>query len=428
MGGAATKSLSPLSSLINRIGNIGRTSPTRTDYSHRTPEGASSTEDLAVVAHRAEVRRLMHKMMRDELQSEKQRQQQFQQLQPLRTYKRSSMSTIKESPADVSGVELELPYGTVATLDGSESRVPFARTFAKSKEDFSLPMMLTNKDQNNGEFSFLKLPVLSSPFTSQSSQILQENKSVMAHESPLCEFTIPSPKRSLKKWKFGSIFTEQAKVLDSPDKVSYSTFGLANPMQMLPATVSKPLSSNPGEDPFEGSSLKQSEPKCESGNSASSTQNIAKCHKTVVSDSLSSVDEEASIYEAREARVYASGQLRQTSRRFGAISDIFKSDIQLQSRSGRSSSEDVGYITAKKHKSRRTSTLSRISSLDLPPPLLRSTPGSEIMMPQMQDQVGGRCEIPVIAGIEYGQLSPKSLLNRVSSPTDDSTHLWRPIY
>lgn len=429
IGGAATKSLSPLSSLVNRIGNIGRTSPTRTIYSCRTPEGASSAEDLEVVAHRAEVRRLMQKMMRDELQSEKQRQQQFQQLQPLRTYKRSSMSTIKESPADVSGVELELPYGTVATLDGSESRVTFARTFTKSKEDLSLPMMPADKNKNNGEFPLLKLPALLSPFSSQSPQVLQEKKGVKAHESRLLDHPLSPPKKSFKKWSFSSIFKEQAKVLDSQEKSSFSTFGLANPMQTLLATVSKPVFSNPGADPGEGNFyIKQSEPICETRDGASSIQKITKGRKTLVSDSLSSVDEDASVYEAREARVYASGQLRQTTCRFGGIGNTFKNDIPPQSRSSRTTSDEVGYITAKKHKSRRTSTLSRISSLDLPPPLLRSTPGSEIMIPQMQDQTGGRSETSTIADTAYSQLSPKSLLNCASSSLVDASQVWRRTY
>ncbi|CAK7236936.1 hypothetical protein SCUCBS95973_009777, partial [Sporothrix curviconia] len=126
-GGTDGTGLSPLSSLINRIGNIGRTSPTRPPHPCPTPEAACSTEDLAAAAHRAEVRRLMLKMMQDELQSEQQRQQQLQQMHPPRTYKRSSMSTIKEDPGDVSGAELEPLHATVASLDSGGPRVPFER-------------------------------------------------------------------------------------------------------------------------------------------------------------------------------------------------------------------------------------------------------------------------------------------------------------
>ncbi|CAK7202252.1 hypothetical protein SEUCBS139899_004974 [Sporothrix eucalyptigena] len=143
-GAAEGTSLSPLSSLISRIGNIG--------------QAACSTDDLAAAAHRAEVRRLMHKMMQDDLQSEQQQQQQLLLQHTPRTYKRSSMSTIKEDPGDVSGVELDVPHSIMATLDGSGPHETFELTFTKSKEDMSLPSVLAAKEKNNGKFTLPKPP------------------------------------------------------------------------------------------------------------------------------------------------------------------------------------------------------------------------------------------------------------------------------
>ncbi|CAK7242717.1 MAG: hypothetical protein STHCBS139747_004215 [Sporothrix thermara] len=182
-----TTSLSPLSSLISRIGSIGRTSPSRPPLPCRSPEAACSTEDLAAAAHRAEVRRLMHKMMQDELQSEQQRQHKMQQMHPPRTYKRSSMSTIKEDPADVSGADLivPVPHAVVATLDGSGPREPPERVFTKSREDLTLPSVLAQGRKADSKFVLSKPPALPAPVSSRSSSssssVLQRGRGMLPH-------------------------------------------------------------------------------------------------------------------------------------------------------------------------------------------------------------------------------------------------------
>ncbi|CAK7228750.1 hypothetical protein SBRCBS47491_007012 [Sporothrix bragantina] len=209
VGGAEGTSLSPLSSLINRIGSIGRTSPLRPAHPCGTPEAACSTEDLAAAAHRADVRRLMLKMMQDELESEQKRQQQLQQMLPPRAYKRSSMSTIKEDPADVSGTELEVPKTTVATLDGSGPSVPFEYTFTKSKEDLSIPSILAKKNIANGKFVLPKPPALPAPASSRSSSVLQRGKSVLPRGFGLRGRLRTPPTNGLKDWVLTSLSIER---------------------------------------------------------------------------------------------------------------------------------------------------------------------------------------------------------------------------
>ncbi|CAK7208519.1 hypothetical protein SEUCBS140593_000200 [Sporothrix eucalyptigena] len=342
-GAAEGTSLSPLSSLISRIGNIGRTSPSRPANICRTSEAACSTDDLAAAAHRAEVRRLMHKMMQDDLQSEQQQQQQLLLQHTPRTYKRSSMSTIKEDPGDVSGVELDVPHSIMATLDGSGPHETFELTFTKSKEDMSLPSVLAAKEKNNGKFTLPKPPALPAPAVSGT----RRRGLGMRGRA-----RVP-PIRGLKDL-VPSLSTDKVAV-DSPlDEASSSAQTQSTLPQPLSGSAEKAISPSTGEEiPGKGSlRLKRvvSVGESEKGDASPSDTMAAP-----VSGSLSSMDDDGSIHEAREARVISSDKFRSASDRYSKADNAATKTIGLRS---------FGKATTgtNKKNSLETSTSSRVST------------------------------------------------------------------
>ncbi|KAL1896825.1 hypothetical protein Sste5346_004458 [Sporothrix stenoceras] len=388
VGGNDGTGMSPLTSLISRIGIIGRSSPVRPVTQGRTPESSCSTDDLVAAARRAQVRRLTQKMIQEELQSEQlQQQQKSHHHQPQqyisRSYKRSSMSTIKEDPADISAHDLGHPYNTVSIMDGSSYRTSLEYTFTQSREDLSVPSSLYSKGKEAGTYLLPKPPMLS-PSVSSRHSAAQAGKASLPQgiavrgrprggvqgkgpkNSIWASFaTDPSARRPLPE--SASPFAHSA--TSAPKQAAKTTTGVATKTVSSSIHEAEPQSSLRVKH-FASNGQMQGDRKNEKQGTVAHSQSQA------VSDSLSSVDEDGSIHEARKARVVVSGQLRSSSNRLDNIVDV----VTTADNAGapqRTSSPLVTAVTKFKKSSRRkTSESSHISSLDLPPPLVNILLGS----------------------------------------------------
>ncbi|KIH94349.1 hypothetical protein SPBR_05538 [Sporothrix brasiliensis 5110] len=412
VGGSDGAGMSPLTSLISRIGIIGRTPPARTANQGRTPESSCSTDDLIAAARRAEVRRLTQKMIQEELQNEQQQQQQFLYLQQQRqqrqqyqkfqqqyyhqaqphqprTYKRSSMSTIKEDPADISSLDLTHPRNTVAVMDGSGYRTSLEFVFTQSRDDLSVPPALSNKGKESDTYLLPKPPMLppsvsSKHFASQAGKAgLPEGPGERIQDhgggnlgKEFGDFisasfaTDPSARRPLPEGALSFVPTStQATVAagvttGTTGKTVASSTHVAEPGQK--SLRVKHVASNGGP------AQKNSKDKIKGQQDDADISETAQA----VSDSLSSMDEDGSIHEARKARIVVSGRARNTSNYIGSTDDAVE---KAEADTFIATHKDSPLLTAvaRFRKSRRkTSESSYVSTLDLPPPLVNDLSNS----------------------------------------------------
>ncbi|KJR83021.1 uncharacterized protein SPSK_03910 [Sporothrix schenckii 1099-18] len=423
VGGSDGAGMSPLTSLISRIGIIGRTSPARAANQGRTPESSCSTDDLVAAARRAEVRRLTQKMIQEELQNEQQQQQQFLYLQQQRqqrqqyqkfqqqyyhqaqphqprTYKRSSMSTIKEDPADISSLDLAHPRNTVAVMDGSGYRTSLEFVFTRSRDDLSVPPALSNKGKVSDTYLLPKPPllppsVLSKHFASQAGKAgLPEGpgECIQVHGGGSLgrEFgdfisasfaTDPSARRPLPEGALSFVPTSTQDTVaagvttGTTGKTVASSTHVAEPGQK--SLRVKHVASNGGP------AQKNSKDKIKGQQDDADISETAQA----VSDSLSSMDEDGSIHEARKARIVVSGRARNTSNHIGSTDDTVE---KAEADTFTATHKDSPLLTAvaRFRKSRRkTSESSYVSTLDLPPPLVNDLSNSNNSAPAQAETI-----------------------------------------
>lgn len=363
VGGTDGTGMSPLTSLISRIGIIGRTSPVRQAHPGRTPEASCSTDDLVAAARRAEVRRLTQKIIQEELQNEQlqqqkqlQRRQQSQQYSS-RSYKRSSMSTIKEDPADISAHDVGHPYNTVSIMDGSGYRTSLEYTFARSREDITVPSTLSSKGKEAGTYLLPKPPILPQSAASRHSAAQAGKASLPQGIAARGQARGNIQGKGSKNSIWSSFAADPSARRPLPEGASpfaqSATSALKETAKTTTGIAGKTVSSSIHEaDPQNSLRVKHfaSNSQIQNGKN-DDKQDIAPSQSQIVSDSLSSVDEVGSIHEARKARVVVSG---------------------------RTSSPVITAVTKLKKSSRRkTSESSQISTLDLPPPLVNILLGSD---------------------------------------------------
>lgn len=388
-GGADSTGMSPLSSLISRIGSIGRASPTRPINQSRVPDSTCGTDDLAAAARRAEVRRLTQKMIQEELQSEQMQQPQYQQQQYMsHTYKRSSMSTIKEDPADVSGHNMSHPHNIVAAMDGSGHRSALDYTFVGSREDLSVPFTMVNKGKDKSAYLLPKPPTLP-PSVSSRHSAPQVGKVGLPQElGPRGRARGGVQSKGPKDWMWTSFATDPSARRPLPDgaspfaPVSVSvSVPAGEPAKATTETAAKAVfSSSHKAEPGQSSlRVEQVAANCHvQKDKKDEQQNAVAAHTQAASESLSSMDEDGSIHEARKARVVVSGQLRSSSNQLRSVDDIVETSKAETARiTQRASSPLPAAVTKVKKSHRKTSESSHISSLDLPPPLVDVLSGTD---------------------------------------------------
>ncbi|EPE05310.1 c6 zinc finger domain containing protein [Ophiostoma piceae UAMH 11346] len=360
-----SSSLSPLSSLMNRIGSIGRGSPTQaTSHCEQTPEAAKSSDNLAVAAHRAEVRRLTHKRMQEELHKNRHPYSSH-------SYKRSTMSTIKEDATDTSprGIAAMQQKALSASLGNSPSRRCTEYNVVKSTEDLSMPSVVDRKLKKKGSIS-LSLE----PNSSASSLVLPRAFALQGN----ARIKLPqglevrgrsrnSRSRSLRDWVWSSFAanqpqggapvgqelppTEVSAVSDSqdgPSKASYATDGKGKmgglgDLGFRHATPSDGICTKPARVAAQRTGTKEM--------------------SETTPESLSSLDEDASIHEACKARVVTSGRLSASS------VHPLSSDSAVWNTIGADSRQHVNLAPIARH-GQESSGASRISTLNLPSPCL----------------------------------------------------------
>ncbi len=335
--------LSPLSSLINRIGAIGRSSPSRHSRSH-SPEPENDTEDLAAAAHRAEVRRLTHKIIQEELEKERQPQ-------PSRSYKRSTMTTIKEDPSDASIVLNGEKSDTLAAADGSGPRdsVQYGRTgHNENSEDAS------TRSRKGKETVTLRASTSTSKNTVPArSFALQNSKVGLPHGLGIRGRTRSGEAKTPKD------SSEVVPVADQPPKCRLQPTALSSTgVSTLPSSSGCAASKQARSQDSDSKDLLRLTPP----------------HSREISDSLGSVEDDGSIHEAREAHFVTARQLHTASRHVYSIDYLKEAHAFVHSvpNSAQRAPRREG------EQDHKPSDSSQISSLELPPPVVSMSSTSQV--------------------------------------------------
>ena len=406
-GGSVTdsSSLSPLSSLMNRIGSIGRGSPTPVSgHCEQTPEAAKSSDNLAVAAHRAEVRRLTHKRMQEELHKERHPYSSH-------SYKKSTMSTIKEDAADASprGSATKQQQSLTTTLGGGPSRHCTEFNAVKSTEGLSVPTAVGRRlKKKSSPFlskepaSSVSGPVLPRAFALQGNTRIKLPQGLEARGR-----SRNSRSRSLRDWVWSSFAADQPQERGPVGQQQPPTeVSAVSGSQDVPSQVPSSATDGRGNMGEVGNLTFQhttSGDGIDTKPAQTDTQGTAtKEMSGATPDSLSSLDEDASIHEACKARVVTSGRL-------SALSvHPLSSDSAVWNALGADSHQHMVPPPMARH-GRGSSNASRISTLNLPSPclkqalasgeeprrILRRTRGSSSYDDSIQLSLPSRCEWPV---------------------------------